>query len=110
MLGKTGVEGGKVIVLARDSRAGCRPSVEDFSIDPFCRIDASLDHRDLSVEGVADVGAGLGAAPLVKIGYGVVVAVGDVVLHPVALEHTTGVFFVIIFFQGIFYCRNAAQQ
>ncbi len=110
MLSEMGVEGGEVIVLARDSRTSGRAGVEDLSIDPFRGVDASLDHGDLPVEGVANVGAGLGTAPLVKVGDRVVVGVGDVVLHPVTLEHATGVFFVITFFWGIFYCCNATQQ
>ncbi len=109
-LGEMGVEAAEVIVLARDSGGGCGPSVEDLSINPFRRVDTALNYGDLSVEGVADVGAGLRASPLVKVRNRVVVGVGDVILHPVTLEHTTGVLFVVAFFQGIFYCRNTTQQ
>ncbi len=109
-LGEMGVEAGEVIVLTRDSGGGCGSSVEDLSIDPFRGVDAALDHRDLSVEGIADVGAGLRASPLVKVGDRVVVGVGDIILHPVTLEHAAGVFFVVTLLRGVFYCCNATQQ
>ena len=104
------MEGGEVIILARDSRAGSGVSVEDFSINSFGGVDAALNHRDLSVEGVMDVRAGLGASPLVKVGYGVVVGVGDIIPGPVTLDDASRVFLVVTFFWGIFYCRDATQQ
>jgi len=93
-----GVEGGKVIVLARDSGASGRAGMENFSIDPFSGVHASLDHGYLSVKGVPDVGASLGVAPLVKVEDGVVVGVGDVVLCPLTLDNAAGVALLIIAF------------
>ena len=104
------VEGGEVIVLSRDARGSSGAGMEYFSVNPLGRVDPALDHRDLAVKGIVDVGAGLEMTPLIKVQDGVVVGVGDVILHPVTLEHTTGVLFVVAFFQGIFYCRNTTQQ
>ncbi len=97
------MKGGEVIVLSRDARGSSGVGMEDLSIDPLQWFYTSLDHRDLAVEGVADIGAGLGASPLVKVGNGVVVGVGDIVLGPVVLENATRVILVVITFQGIFY-------
>ncbi len=66
-LGQMGVEGGEVIVLSWDARGSSRAGMEYFSIDPLGGVDTALDHGDLPVEGIADVGAGLGATPLVKV-------------------------------------------
>ena len=61
------MEGGEVVVLARDTRIGSRVGVEYLFIDSLGRVDAALDHGDLAVKGVTDVGAGLRASPLVEI-------------------------------------------
>ena len=110
-LGEVGVKGGEVVILARDTGGSCRPGVEDFSIYPLRGADAPLYHGDLSIEGVMDVGAGLGASLLVKVGDGVVVGVGDVVLCPITLEDAAGVFFfVVVTFQGVFHHCNMTKQ
>jgi len=57
-----------------------------------------LDYRNSLIEDVADVGAGLGATLLVKVGDGVVVRVGNIVFCPVTLDNATGVLFIIIAF------------
>ncbi len=44
MLSKMRMEGGEVIVLARDTRGSCRPSMEDFSVYPLGGVDSSLYH------------------------------------------------------------------
>ncbi len=67
-----------------------------------------MDYWNFPIKGVADVGAGLGAAPLIKVGDGIVVGVGDVVFCPITLEDAMGVFFVIALW-GIFYCCNASK-
>jgi len=110
MLSEVGMEGGKVIVLARDSGAVSGVSMEDLSIDSFRGVNAALDHGDLSIEGVTDVRAGLGASLLVKVGYRVVVGVRDIILGPVALDDALRVFLIVAFLGGIFYCRDMTQQ
>jgi len=98
MLGEMRVEGGEVIVLSRDARGSSGAGMEYFSVNPLGRVDPALDHRDLAVKGIADVGAGLGMTPLIKVRDEVVVGVGDVVLCPVMLEDALGVFFIITVF------------
>ena len=65
------MEGGEVIVLARDSGAGSGACMEDFSVYPLRGVHISLDHRHLPIKGIADVGASLGASPLVKVAHSV---------------------------------------
>src|SRR6266853_6590305 len=98
MLGKTRVEGGEVIVLSRDTRGSSGTGMEDFSIDPLQGVNTSLDHRDLPIKGVADIGAGLGVTLLVEVGEGVVVGVDDVVLSLVMLENAIRVILIIMTF------------
>ena len=104
-----GVEGGEVVVLSRDTGGNSRAGMEYFSIDPLRGIYTTLDHGNFTVEGVANVGAGLGTTPLIKVGDRVVVGVGNIVLCPITLEDAVGVFFIVITFQGIFYCRNMIE-
>ena len=104
-----GVEGGEVVVLSRDTGGNSRAGMEYFSVNPLGRVDPALDHRDLAVKGIVDVGAGLEMTPLIKVQDGVVVGVGDVILCPITLEDAVGVFFIVITFQGIFYCRNMIE-
>ncbi len=68
-----------------------------------------MDHRDTFVEDVVDVGAGLGAAPLVEVGDGVVVGVGWIILCPLMLDDTARVFLITITVQGIFYCCDVTE-
>jgi hypothetical protein len=63
------VKAAEVVVLARDALAASGTSVEDFPIDPFGRIDTSLDGWNATVKGDAEVGASLEMAPLIEIGY-----------------------------------------
>ncbi len=72
--------------------------MEDFSIDPLRGIYTALGHRDSLIKDIADVGTGLGATPLVKVGDGVVVGVSDVVLCLVMLDDAAGVFLVTVSF------------
>ncbi len=53
-----------------------------------------------------DVGAGLGVTPLIEVGDGVVVRVGDIILSPVMLENAMR---VIVTFWGIFYLHNTCK-
>ena len=109
-MGKVRVETGEVVIFARDSGGSSWPSMEDFSIDPLRGVHTSLDHRDTSTEDVADVGAGLGATPPIKVADRVVVGVGNVVLRLVTLDDAAGILLIITFFQGIFYHRDATKQ
>ena len=97
-LGKVRVETGEVVIFTRDSGGSSWPSMEDFSIDPLRGVHTSLDHRDTSTEDVADVGAGLGATPPIKVADRVVVGVGNVVFYPVSLDDAVGVFLIAIIF------------
>jgi len=92
------VETGEVVIFTRDSGGSSWPSMEDFSIDPLRGVHTSLDHRDTSTEDVADVGAGLGATPPIKVADRVVVGVGNVVFYPVSLDDAVGVFLIAIIF------------
>ncbi len=103
------MEAAEVVVLARDSWASGRVGVEEFSIDPFRRVYAALDHRNAFLKDVVDVGAGLGPTPLIEVADGVVVGVSDVVLCPVLLDDAVGVLFIALIFRGIFYCCHAAK-
>ncbi len=105
-----GVEAGEVIILSRDSRGSSGVGVEDFFIDPLGGLHTTLDHGDTFIEDVANVGAGLGATPLIEVADRVVVGVGDVILYPFMLDDAAGVLFVAIIFQGIFYCHHVTKQ
>ncbi len=88
------MEAGEVVIFFRDSGGSSGAGMEDFSINPFRGIHAPLDHGDTFVEGVADVGAGLGVTPLVEVADRVVVGVGDVILCPVMLDNALGILFI----------------
>jgi len=109
MLSKMGVKGDEVIILSRDAEGTSGASMEDFSVDSLRGVYTSLDHGDTFVENVIDIGAGLGATLLVKIGDRVVVGIGDVVFCPVMLENAMGVFLITVTFRGIFYCCYATE-
>jgi len=109
MLGKVGVEAGEVVVLSRDSGGSTGAGMKDFSINPFRGVHTALDHRDTAVEDVADVGAGLGVTPLIKVADGVVVGVADIIFRPFTLNDALGVFLITFTFWGIFYCRHVAK-
>ncbi|SRR6266851_5166254 len=105
-----GVEGEEVIVHSRDARGSSGTSVEDFSVDPLSGIHTALDHGDAFIEDVADVGTGLGASKLIKVGDGVVVRVSQVIFCPVMLDDAVRVFLIAVRVQGIFYHHNATKQ
>ncbi len=56
MLAEMGVEGGEIIILSWDAWGSSGAGVEYFSVDPLQGVDTALDHGDLPIEGIADVG------------------------------------------------------